>query len=208
MSRKSLSVAQNEAHELFKEIAAPATPAAGYVAVYAKSDGKLYIKDDAGTETDLTAAGAGGTVFNDIFIDQSGGTSDTYGVLTGTINGSNALFTVSQSVYATGTLKVWLNGQLMTQGSAEDFVETTPGSGTFTFNTAPETGSLITVEYQKVVTNSSSVVTTADYQDAVVRVVHGATAGTTRPTGATYVEWVGSVEPTNATNNDTWVQTP
>jgi hypothetical protein len=43
------------------EMAAPATPAAGKVAVYAKSDGKLYIKDDAGTETDL-AGGGGGSI--------------------------------------------------------------------------------------------------------------------------------------------------
>lgn len=42
------------------EVAAPGTPGAGKVAVYAKSDGKLYIKDDAGTETDLTATGSGG----------------------------------------------------------------------------------------------------------------------------------------------------
>lgn len=41
------------------EIAAPATPSAGKVVIYVKSDGKLYIKDDAGTETDLTAAGSG-----------------------------------------------------------------------------------------------------------------------------------------------------
>lgn len=43
------------------EMAAPSTPASGKVAVYAKSDGKLYIKDDTGTETDLTDAGGGGT---------------------------------------------------------------------------------------------------------------------------------------------------
>lgn len=41
------------------EIAAPSTPATGNVAIYAKSDGKLYIKDDAGTETDLAAGGGG-----------------------------------------------------------------------------------------------------------------------------------------------------
>jgi hypothetical protein len=41
------------------EIAAPSTPASGKVAVYAKSDGKLYIKDDAGTETDLAGSGSG-----------------------------------------------------------------------------------------------------------------------------------------------------
>ncbi len=43
----------------FAEGAAPATPAAGKVSLYAKSDGKLYIKDDAGTETDLTGGGGG-----------------------------------------------------------------------------------------------------------------------------------------------------
>ena len=47
----------------------------------------------------------------------------------------------------------------------------------------------------------------ADVASHVVRVVHGATAGTARPAGATYVEWVGSVEPTNAQNDDTWVDT-
>lgn len=39
------------------------------------------------------------------------------------------------------------------------------------------------------------------------RVVHGATAGTARPTGATYVEWIGSVTPTNMAANDTWINT-
>lgn len=42
------------------EIAAPSTPAAGTVHIYAKSDGKLYIKDDTGAETDLT--GGGGSI--------------------------------------------------------------------------------------------------------------------------------------------------
>ena len=37
-----------------------ATPASGYGVVYAKTDGKLYFKNDAGTETDLTATGCGG----------------------------------------------------------------------------------------------------------------------------------------------------
>lgn len=35
---------------LFSEGSAPSTPASGQVAVYAKTDGKLYRKDDAGTE--------------------------------------------------------------------------------------------------------------------------------------------------------------
>ena len=36
---------------------------------------------------------------------------------------------------------------------------------------------------------------------------HGATSGTTRPTGFDSVEWIGTVEPTNATNDDTWIDT-
>ncbi len=39
------------------------------------------------------------------------------------------------------------------------------------------------------------------------RVDHGATAGTARPTGYYSIQWVGSVEPTNATAVDTWVDT-
>jgi len=36
---------------------------------------------------------------------------------------------------------------------------------------------------------------------------HGSTAATSRPSGFTSVEWVGSVEPTNALNGDTWINT-
>ena len=47
-----------------------------------------------------------------------------------------------------------------------------------------------------------------DTKASFVRVIHGATASTARPTGVTHVEWVGSVAPTNAnTTNDTWIDT-
>lgn len=36
---------------------------------------------------------------------------------------------------------------------------------------------------------------------------HGATAGTARPANFGLVIWIGSVEPTNATNDDIWVDT-
>lgn len=39
------------------EQAAPSTPPSGFAAVYAKSDGKLYRKDDAGVEVELGGAG-------------------------------------------------------------------------------------------------------------------------------------------------------
>lgn len=44
----------------FQEMTAPATPDSGSLVVYAKTDGKIYAKNDAGTESDLTAGSAGG----------------------------------------------------------------------------------------------------------------------------------------------------
>jgi hypothetical protein len=39
----------------FREAAAPATPDSGYGYLYVKSDGKIYFKNDAGTEIDLSS---------------------------------------------------------------------------------------------------------------------------------------------------------
>lgn len=38
-------------------------------------------------------------------------------------------------------------------------------------------------------------------------VAHGATASAARPAGYVTVQWVGSVEPANAVNGDTWIST-
>lgn len=97
------------------------------------------------TNWDLFVEGVGG---NSIQVDSSGGTSDTYGTLSGLVNSSNTVYTVSLGSYISGSLRVYLNGQLQTQGSSEDWTETTPASGTFTFATAPTTGDIIIVMYQ------------------------------------------------------------
>src|SRR5688572_4346642 len=44
-----------------KEAAAPSTPASGYFQIYAKTDGKLYTKNDAGTEVCITDLGGAST---------------------------------------------------------------------------------------------------------------------------------------------------
>jgi nitrogen fixation protein len=96
---------------------------------------------------DLVVSGGGNT---QIYLDQSPD-NGTYALLSGSINGSNTLFTVSQGVYISGTLVVARNGQVLTQGGSNDWVETTPASGTFTFNTAPNTGDILTAWYNKTV---------------------------------------------------------
>lgn len=50
----------------FAEGTAPATPAAGMVVAYAKTDGLLYAKDDAGVETPLGGGGGGSGVVETI----------------------------------------------------------------------------------------------------------------------------------------------
>jgi len=66
-------------------------------------------------------------------------------------------------------------------------------------------GVMTTTMYDEHVVNNAKV--TYSKTNVKGHVAHGATAGTSRPTGFTSVEWVGSVEPTNAENGDTWIDT-
>ena len=100
---------------------------------------------------------------NSFFIDQTGGTGDTYGAISGLINGVNKTFTVSQGKYAGGSLEVYLNGQLQTQGALEDWEETSPANGTFTFHSAPVAGDLITAKYMVTVVTTANADTLDNY---------------------------------------------
>jgi hypothetical protein len=81
---------------LDEHASAPGTPAAGSVAVYAKADGKVYRKDDAGTEAELGGA--------------SGGSWDGSPIASGTItnltaariNGSIISSTINGSIWSDG----------------------------------------------------------------------------------------------------------
>jgi len=90
-------------------------------------------------------------------IDQKGGTSDSFGILGGTLDGVNRVFTVSLGSYGSGKLLVYLNGQLQTQGTGEDYIELSAASGTFQFATAPAIGSKITAIYNLTAVTSSTI---------------------------------------------------
>ena len=47
-------VQTNEKQVVIKEISTPSTPASGYGSVYFKTDGELYVKNDAGTESQVS----------------------------------------------------------------------------------------------------------------------------------------------------------
>lgn len=100
------------------------------------------------TAAGITTITNTGAIAGAYHVDQTPlGTGSTYPLIAGAINGSNALFTVFAGVYTTGKLLVSLNGTLLAQGSNADWVETSPGAGTFTLNTPPITGDIITVQY-------------------------------------------------------------
>lgn len=75
----------------------------------------------------------------------------------------------------------------------------TGGSAYFTVANSDLTGLNISE-----LNNDANYITTAGTKGAVV---HGAVASTARPSGYSSVEWIGSVEPDNATENDTWIDT-
>jgi hypothetical protein len=60
-----------------EEQAAPSTPASGDYIVYAKTDGKLYGKNDAGTEHDLTAGGTTAAAHSYVGYNTAGGSTET-----------------------------------------------------------------------------------------------------------------------------------
>lgn len=97
-----------------------------------------------------TQDSGGGNTFNitnNLKIDQIGSAATTYGTLSGSLNGVNKVFTVSNGSYNSGGLAVYLNGQLLSQGTDSDWTETDASAGTFTFATAPLVGDRIIAVY-------------------------------------------------------------
>lgn len=66
--------------------------------------------------------------------------------VSGLVNSSNTVFTVAKGSYVANTLEVYVGGSQKVRGT--DYTETSPGSGTFTFTSAPTTGAIIRVNYQ------------------------------------------------------------
>lgn len=96
----------------FAESAAPSTPAAGLLYVYAKTDGKLYTKNDAGTEIELGAAGSSGTL-GTLGFEDTLGQADQTGITTITdLTGLSVAVTVASG------RRVRISGMVQAYGSA------------------------------------------------------------------------------------------
>lgn len=77
----------------------------------------------------------------------------------GTVNGSNAAFDTAAN-YVAGSIQVFRDGQLMAGGGA-DYTET--DANTITFVTAPTTGSVLLVTYQRTVSTTGNADTLDGY---------------------------------------------
>lgn len=118
------------------ENASPSTPASGKVAVYAKADGKLYIKDDAGTETDLTASGSGiggstGSTDNALLrADGTGGSTAQASAITVDDNGAITIPEISApSTPAAGKVVIYAKSDNKVYRKGEDGTEAELGGG-------------------------------------------------------------------------------
>lgn len=108
--------------------------------------------------------------------------------VTGSVDGSNTSFTTS-SPYLAGTLEVFING--LRQARTTHVSETTPASGVFTLDTAPQTGDIVRVNYQTTTATSFAADTVDGYHASTIyQAIPYGVAGNTR----TY------------TANDTWAK--
>lgn len=85
----------------YTEVAAPSTPSSSNVRLYAKSDGLLYSKDDAGTET-LVSGGSGGGGGGTLTGARYNKTSGTYTTTSSTftdIDGTNMSLTITTGAH-------------------------------------------------------------------------------------------------------------
>ena len=95
---------------------APGTPASGKVVVYAKADGKLYIKDDVGTETDLTSGGGGDALTTDPLSQFAATTSAQLAGVISDETGTGVLVFGTSPTFTTG---ITVNGNIAVTGTVD-----------------------------------------------------------------------------------------
>jgi len=76
-------------YEDLTHISTPASPSAGALRFYAKSDNKLYVKDSGGTETQIGAGGGGSPTYTELLLSSSATQTvlDVSSLLVGEISG-------------------------------------------------------------------------------------------------------------------------
>lgn len=175
------------------------SPSVSNVNTIIVSNGTLT--DDGSGVVTITTGGSGGGGYT-YFVDETPD-SGTYGLLVGDVDGVNDTFTTSEGTYVTGKLVVWLNGQQISQGAgANEYTEGTPSAGTFTFNTPPETGDVVTAQYmtvsstggiQSVVAGTNVQIDNTDPFNPIISVVGAGTGTVTSVSGVNANGFIWSI---------------
>lgn len=145
----------------------------------------------AGTNVTITGQGTQENPYRIASTGGGGGGSTVWGDLTGDIsNQLDLIAALDEKSDVTHTHSVESLNNLSTAGvSTGDLIQKqASGWGIVSFPDAQAVGA-------------------APETYALGRVDHGSVASTVRPTGYYSIQWVGSVEPTNATSLDTWLDT-
>lgn len=133
-----------------KEISAPSTPASGFGYLYEKTDNKLYFKNDAGTEYDLTAASS--AIDTTKFHHQNGnayaavskiGTTDNYGISFITNNATRARIDTSGNLTVGASSALSISNSAIT--TATDLTMGGSANG-LTFNSTKNSNSAILLQ--------------------------------------------------------------
>lgn len=139
MAKKILTEQIHEQQVSLKEQTAPSSPATGYVRVYAKSDGRLYAKDDAGTEYALSIVGE---MYTNILTTLLSGASwqvDNTNVTFIDINSTTETFTITGDVMTLkGVTELRLETPALASATNGDFLQLVDKTtGKVEFATAP-----------------------------------------------------------------------
>jgi hypothetical protein len=156
----------------FTEASAPSTPATGKVVIYAKTDGLLYSKDDAGTETLVSGGAGGGSVATDAIWDAAGDLA------------------VGSGANTAAKLAIGTSGFVLTSNGTTAAWATPVAAGTI-IGIDIETGgdqSIVSATLADLPTNIAVTFTVPASGKVIVRLA--ATAGaTTAPTAGAYQSW-------------------
>jgi hypothetical protein len=163
---------------LLPEGVAPSTPASGVVSIYTKSDGFVYGKDDAGTETRLSNAAGGGTVTS-VSVVTANGVSGSVATATSTPAITLALgaitpTTVNGNTISTGTGTLTLgSGKTLTANNSITLAGTDATTMTFPPASAE-------VGYLNIPQNSQSTAYSLVLADAGKHILHPSADTTAR----------------------------
>ncbi len=130
------------------EISAPATPTSGYGHLYAKTDGKIYWKDDAGTEYDLTAA-IGATGYVGTPVNLTARTAAIGATTAYTTPAADGYYRVNVTVTITqpATTSSQIGFQIKYTDANDSAVKTSNNVNNITQSTANTTGTMLAFSY-------------------------------------------------------------